>query len=94
MISIEGVCPHLTCLKCKKFSEFVPLSLSQVISMLVHCMCEIIASTAHLLQSTTSSPGASRGFGRALAVELGKVVGAGSTLLLLARSKEELEVVS
>jgi len=35
--------------------------------------------------------GASRGFGRAIALELGKVVGAGSTLLLLARSKEDLE---
>ena len=35
--------------------------------------------------------GASRGFGRALALELGKVVGAGSTVLLMARSKEELE---
>merc|ERR1711994_828704 len=31
------------------------------------------------------------GFGRALAVELGKVVGTGSTLLLLARNKEQLE---
>ena len=30
--------------------------------------------------------------GRAIAVELGKVVGAGSTLLLLARNKEDLEV--
>ena len=36
--------------------------------------------------------GASRGFGRALALELGKVVGAGSTVLLLARSKDDLEV--
>jgi len=36
--------------------------------------------------------GASRGFGRALALELGKVVGAGSTLLLVSRSKEDLEV--
>jgi len=36
--------------------------------------------------------GASRGFGRAIAVELGKVVGAGSTLLLLARNKDDLEV--
>jgi len=35
--------------------------------------------------------GASRGFGRAMALELGKVVGAGSTVLLVARSKEELE---
>ena len=36
--------------------------------------------------------GASRGFGRSLAIEFGKVVGAGSTLLLIARNKEELEV--
>ena len=35
--------------------------------------------------------GASRGFGRALALELGKVVGAGSTLLLMARSMADLE---
>jgi len=35
--------------------------------------------------------GASRGFGRAIALELGKVVGAGSTLLLMARSREDLE---
>lgn len=35
--------------------------------------------------------GASRGFGRAIAVELGKVVGAGSTLLLLARNKDDLQ---
>jgi len=35
--------------------------------------------------------GASRGFGRALALELGKVVGAGSTLLLMSRSKADLE---
>ena len=35
--------------------------------------------------------GASRGFGRALALELGKVVGAGSTLLLVSRSKADLE---
>jgi len=36
--------------------------------------------------------GASRGFGRAIALELGKVVGAGSTLLLMARSREDLEI--
>jgi NADP-dependent 3-hydroxy acid dehydrogenase YdfG len=36
--------------------------------------------------------GASRGFGRAMAIEMGKVVGAGSTLLLLARSLPDLEV--
>jgi len=36
--------------------------------------------------------GASRGFGRYLALEMGKVVGAGSTLLLVARNKEDLEV--
>jgi len=35
--------------------------------------------------------GASRGFGRAIALELGKVVGAGSTLLLMSRSKADLE---
>lgn len=35
--------------------------------------------------------GASRGFGRAIALELGKVVGAGSTLLLMSRSKGDLE---
>lgn len=35
--------------------------------------------------------GASRGFGRAIALELGKVVGAGSTLLLMSRSKTDLE---
>jgi len=35
--------------------------------------------------------GASRGFGRAIALEIGKVVGAGSTLLLVARSKVDLE---
>jgi len=35
--------------------------------------------------------GASRGFGRALALELGKVVGAGSTLLLMSRSRTDLE---
>jgi len=36
--------------------------------------------------------GASRGFGRSLALEMGKVVGAGSTLLLVARNKNDLEV--
>lgn len=36
--------------------------------------------------------GASRGFGRSLALEMGKVVGAGSTLLLMARNKDDLEV--
>jgi NADP-dependent 3-hydroxy acid dehydrogenase YdfG len=36
--------------------------------------------------------GASRGFGRAMAIEMGKVVGAGSTLLLMARSLPDLEV--
>jgi short-subunit dehydrogenase len=41
---------------------------------------------------TIELAGASRGFGRAIAVELGKVVGAGSTLLLLARNKDDLEV--
>ena len=35
--------------------------------------------------------GASRGFGRSLALEMGKVVGAGSTLLLMARNKDDLE---
>jgi len=35
--------------------------------------------------------GASRGFGRALALELGKVVGTGSTLLLMARNMADLE---
>ena len=35
--------------------------------------------------------GASRGFGRAIALELGKVVGAGSTLLLMARNRADLE---
>ena len=35
--------------------------------------------------------GASRGFGRAVALELGKVVGAGSTLLLVSRSRTDLE---
>jgi len=35
--------------------------------------------------------GASRGFGRALALELGKVVGAGSTLLLMSRNRTDLE---
>ena len=35
--------------------------------------------------------GASRGFGRAVALELGKVVGAGSTLLLVARNRPDLE---
>lgn len=36
--------------------------------------------------------GASRGFGRAIAIEMGKVVGAGSTLLLMSRSLPDLEV--
>lgn len=35
--------------------------------------------------------GASRGFGRAVALELGKVVGAGSTLLLVSRNRTDLE---
>lgn len=35
--------------------------------------------------------GASRGFGRAVALELGKVVGAGSTLLLVSRNRADLE---
>lgn len=35
--------------------------------------------------------GASRGFGRAIALELGKVVGAGSTLLLMSRNRADLE---
>eukprot|EP00088_Acartia_fossae_P038597 TRINITY_DN40039_c0_g1_i1.p1 TRINITY_DN40039_c0_g1~~TRINITY_DN40039_c0_g1_i1.p1 ORF type:complete len:274 (+),score=7.15 TRINITY_DN40039_c0_g1_i1:226-1047(+) len=35
--------------------------------------------------------GASRGFGRAIALEMGKVVGAGSTLLLVSRNKTDLE---
>lgn len=47
---------------------------------------EIIGRRSFLLIT-----GASRGFGRSLAVEMGKVVGAGSTLLLMSRNKEDLE---
>ncbi len=60
------------------------------------CNCSVIYLSGKMndiigVRSFVLITGASRGFGRALALEMGKVVGAGSTLLLMARNMADLE---